>query len=127
MENIEKGWGSFHGKVTLFLCINHQKYVKVDARFLSFMLEKVILPLRQKLFIRQNMKPIVEVSKFADGRMMVRVRFSVHSNFWIHDLEQATWVPTLEEVSFLKEVLDVTNEHNEIRRALGRAPKDRVA
>lgn len=69
------------------------------------------------------MKPIFEFSKFPDGRLMIRVRFFRDSNFWIHDLEQATWVPTLEEVDFLKEVLDVTNERNEIKRAL-RSPQN---
>ena len=67
------------------------------------------------------MKPLktrFEFSKFPDGRLMIRVRFFQTSNFWIHDLEQATWVPTLEEVDLLKEVLDVTNERNEIKRAL---------
>jgi hypothetical protein len=70
------------------------------------------------------MKPIFELSKFPDGRLMLRVRFFRNSNFWIHDLEQASWVPTIEEASFLKEVLDVTNERNEIKRALGKAPKE---
>jgi spore maturation protein CgeB len=64
------------------------------------------------------MKPIFEISKFPDGRLMVRVRFYTHSNFWIHDLESATWVPTIEDVATLKEVIDVTNEHNEIKKAL---------
>jgi hypothetical protein len=70
------------------------------------------------------MKPIFELSKFPDGRLMLRVRFFRNSNFWIHDLEQASWVPTIEEASFLKEALDVTNERNEIKRALGKAPKE---
>jgi hypothetical protein len=68
-------------------------------------------------------KPAFEIDKFPDGRLMMRVRFFRNSNFWIHDLEQATWVPTLEEVAFLKEVLDVTNERNEIRRTLGSQQK----
>lgn len=64
------------------------------------------------------LKPIFEFDKFPDGRLMIKVRFFSTSNFWIHSLEQATWVPTLEEVAFLKEVLDVTNERNEIKRSL---------
>jgi hypothetical protein len=64
------------------------------------------------------MKPIFEIAKFPDGRLMVRVRFFVHSNFWIYDLESATWVPTLEDAATLKEVIDLTNEHNEIRKRL---------
>jgi hypothetical protein len=71
------------------------------------------------------MKPIFELGKFPDGRLMLRVRFYKNSNFWIHDLEQATWVPTLEEVAFLKEVLDITNENNEIKRALINSRKAR--
>jgi hypothetical protein len=72
------------------------------------------------------MKPIFEFSRFSDGRLMIRVRFFMNSNFWIHDLEQATWVPTLDEVAFLKEVLDVTNERNEIKRTIGSSdpPRD---
>lgn len=64
------------------------------------------------------MKPIFEISKFADGRLMVRVRFHKSSNFWIHDLEFATWVPTLDEVETLKEVVEVANERNEIKKIL---------
>jgi len=70
-------------------------------------------------------KPIYEFSKFADGRLMVRVRFFINSNFWIHDMEQASWVPTLEEVNLLKEVLDIVNERNEIKRVLGSPRKPR--
>lgn len=69
------------------------------------------------------MKPIFEFGRFSDGRLMIRVRFFRNSNFWIHSLEEATLVPTLDEVALLKEVLDVTNERNEIKRALGH-PKD---
>jgi hypothetical protein len=59
------------------------------------------------------MKPIFELAKFADGRLMLRVRFNRTSNFWISDQEEATWVPTLEEADFLKETLRVANEYNE--------------
>jgi hypothetical protein len=72
----------------------------------------------------KEMKPIFELNKFPDGRLMLRVRFFRNSNFWILDLEQATWVPTLEEASFLKEVLDVVNERNEIKRALRKPSED---
>jgi hypothetical protein len=71
------------------------------------------------------MKPIFEFNKFSDGRLMIRVRFFKNSNFWIHDLEQATWVPTFEEVDFLKEVLDLTNERNEINRTIGKPDQPR--
>jgi hypothetical protein len=64
------------------------------------------------------MKPVFELGKFADGRLMLRVRFYRNTNFWINDLEEATWVPTLEEVAFLKEVLDAVNERNEAKRKL---------
>ena len=62
------------------------------------------------------MKPIFELAKFSDGRLMLRVRFYRTSNFWINDKEEATWVPTFEEVDFLKEALNVANEHNENRK-----------
>jgi hypothetical protein len=64
------------------------------------------------------MKPIFELGKFSDGRLMLRVRFYKNSNFWINDQEEATWVPTLEEVDFLKEVLGVANEHNEAKQRM---------
>ena len=70
-------------------------------------------------------KPIFEFDKFSDGRLMIKVRFFANSNFWIHDLEQATWVPTLQEVATLKEVLDLTNERNEIKKTLGSSHKQR--
>lgn len=66
------------------------------------------------------MKTIFELGKFPDGRLMVKVRLFRSSNFWIHNLEEASWVPTLEEADFLKEVLDVANERNEIKKALRR-------
>ena len=40
-------------------------------------------------------------------------------------MEQASWVPTLEEVNLLKEVLDIVNERNEIKRVLGSPRKPR--
>ena len=70
------------------------------------------------------MKPIFELSKFPDGRIMLRVRFSGNSNFWVHDSETATWVPTLDEASNLKEFLEVVNERNEIKRALAKTPRE---
>jgi hypothetical protein len=42
-------------------------------------------------------------------------------------MEQASWVPTLEEAAFLKEVLDVANERNEIKKALESQFKHRDA
>jgi hypothetical protein len=64
------------------------------------------------------MKPTVEIARFVDGRLMVLIRFYAHSNFRIHDLESASWVPTLEELAHIKEVVDLTNEHNEIKKRL---------
>ena len=64
------------------------------------------------------MKPIFELSKFPDGRFMRRVRFYKNTNFWINDLEEATWVPTMDEVNFLEETLDIVNERNEFKRKI---------
>lgn len=58
------------------------------------------------------MKPIFEISRFADGRLMLRVRFRKNSNFRFEEEEEATWVPTFDEVNLLNEALNVTNEHN---------------
>jgi len=63
----------------------------------------------------ESTKPIFELGKFSDGRLMLKVRFYKNTNFWISE-EEATWVPTLEEVDFLTEVLAVANEHNETKR-----------
>jgi hypothetical protein len=49
---------------------------------------------------------------------MVKVRFQLSSNFWIHDLESASWVPKLEDVEMLKEIVEVVNERNEIKKTL---------
>jgi len=62
------------------------------------------------------LKPVLELSKFSDGRFMLKVHFYRNSNYWIHDPEHATWVPTLEESDLLKEALDLINERNEIKR-----------
>lgn len=66
------------------------------------------------------MKIIVELGKFPDGRFMTKVRFIRGSNFWIHNLDEASWVPTLEEADFVKEALDLVNEGNEIKKTLRR-------
>jgi hypothetical protein len=65
-----------------------------------------------------NSSPVFEIAKFADGRLMVRVRFQHSSNFWIHDLESASWVPRIDEVETLKEIVEVVNERNEIKKTL---------
>ena len=60
-------------------------------------------------------KPIIELAKFADGRLMLRVRFYKNSNFWFNDGEEATWVPTLDEVDLVSKgvhILDKFNEDN---------------
>ncbi len=56
------------------------------------------------------MKP--ELGKFPEGRLKLTIRFRKDSNFWMDNQEEATWVPTLEEVDLLKEALDATDEHN---------------
>jgi hypothetical protein len=63
------------------------------------------------------MEPIIEVSTFSDGRLMLRVRFTFTSNVWFSNNEEITWVPTLKEVAVLKEALDAVNEHNEKKKA----------
>lgn len=73
------------------------------------------------------MKPIYALDKFPDGRVMLKILFFRNSNFWIHNMEQASWVPTLEEANFLKEALDIVNERNEIRRIAGSSNKPKGA
>ena len=58
----------------------------------------------------------VEVSRFQDGNLMVKVVFEPDSNFWRENL---TWVPTLEEIDrILKALLgiDVINRWKKYRR-----------
>jgi hypothetical protein len=58
----------------------------------------------------------IEVGKFGDGRSLkVLVRFEESSNFWV---ENFTWVPRLDEVEHLREVLLMTDEHNKIKKGL---------
>jgi hypothetical protein len=62
------------------------------------------------------MKHKIELSKFADGRLMLKVRFRRESNFRFEDNNEATWVPTFEEVNLLRETLDATNDYNEKKK-----------
>ena len=58
----------------------------------------------------------VEVRRFQDGNLMVKVVFEPNSNFWKENL---TWVPTLEEIDrILKALLgiDVINRWKRNRR-----------
>ena len=49
---------------------------------------------------RLSMK--VEVGRFKDGRLMVKVVFEPNSNFWEETL---SWVPTFEEVERISKTL----------------------
>jgi hypothetical protein len=58
----------------------------------------------------------VEVSRFQDGNLMVKVVFESNSNFW---KEKLTWVPTLEEIDRILNALlgiDVINRWKKYRR-----------
>lgn len=58
----------------------------------------------------------VEVEKFGDGRSLkVLVRFEKASNFWI---ENHTWVPKLNEVEHIREVLLAIDEANKIKKGI---------
>ncbi len=61
------------------------------------------------------MKPIIELAKFADGDLMVRVRFRRNSNFWFNG-EETTWVPTLDEADLIKEGVYIVDKRNEEKR-----------
>jgi stage V sporulation protein SpoVS len=59
------------------------------------------------------MKPRVEVNSFSNGKLKVVVRFFQASNFWIHEQgEEATWVPTFEELEMVDKTLKAINEFN---------------
>lgn len=65
------------------------------------------------------MEPRIEVKNFADGRLMVMMRFFSGTNFWINDRGEATWVPTFEEINTLttlKDTLFAVDNYNEINR-----------
>ena len=58
----------------------------------------------------------VEVERFYDGDLKVKVRFEPNSNFWKENL---TWVPTLEEIDRIFNALlgiDVINRWKKYRR-----------
>jgi hypothetical protein len=55
---------------------------------------------------------------------MVRVRFQHSSNFWIHDLDNASWAPRLDEINTLKEIVEVFNERNELKKTLKYTRRD---
>jgi len=58
----------------------------------------------------------VEVSRFQDGNLMVKVIFEPDSNFW---KETLTWVPTIREIELILNSLlgiDVVNRWKKYRR-----------
>ena len=58
----------------------------------------------------------VEVEKFGDGRSLkVLGRFEKASNFWVDSL---TWVPRIDEVELLCDVLFTVNDSNKIKKAI---------
>lgn len=59
----------------------------------------------------------VEVSRFQDGNLMIKVVFEPNSNFW---KETLTWVPTIKEIELiLNSILgiDAVNRWKKYRRA----------
>lgn len=58
----------------------------------------------------------VEVGRFQDGNLMVKVVFEPNSNFW---KETLTWVPTIKEIELILNTLlgiDVVNRWKKYRR-----------
>lgn len=55
----------------------------------------------------------VEVGRFKDGRLMVKVVFEPNSNF---RKETLSWVPTFEEVDRISETLRGIDEINELEK-----------
>ena len=58
----------------------------------------------------------VEVSKFNNGNLMVKVVFEPSSNFW---KESLTWVPTIKEIELILNTIlgmDVVNRWKKHRR-----------
>ena len=59
----------------------------------------------------------VEVSRFQDGNLMVKVVFEPNSNFW---KETLTWVPTRKEIELILNTLlgiDVVNRWKKHRKS----------
>jgi hypothetical protein len=81
------------------------------------MMSFLLLPLNSQsihLIERPAMK--VEIEKFGDGRSLkVLVRFEKAPNFWIEDL---TWVPKIDEVRHVLDVLLAIDDANKIKRAM---------
>jgi len=68
----------------------------------------------------------VEVSRFQDGNLMVRVVFEPNSNFW---KETLTWVPTVKEIELILNTLlgiDVVNRWKKYRRGTRDEEKKRM-
>ena len=64
--------------------------------------------------IRLEMR--VEVSRFQDGNLMVKIVFEPSSNFW---KETLTWVPTMKEIELILQTLlgmEVVNRWKKRRR-----------
>ncbi len=59
-----------------------------------------------------GMKPRFELERFPDTRVKFKVSFFANDNFWIHDLNTATWVPPLDEVEDLREYLKIVDDYN---------------
>jgi hypothetical protein len=60
----------------------------------------------------------VEVSRFGDGRSLkVLIRFEESTNFWA---EGSTWVPRIDEVEHIREVLLAIDEYNKVRKSNSR-------
>ena len=58
----------------------------------------------------------VEVEKFSDGRSLKALRrFEKTSNFWGDSL---TWVPRIDEVELLCDVLFTVNDSNKIKKVI---------
>ena len=55
----------------------------------------------------------IEVSRFMDGRLKIKVVFEPDSNFW---KESLTWVPTFEEIDRIFLALLVIDRINKWRR-----------
>ena len=63
------------------------------------------------------MTAIFETATFADGRLMLRVRFRRNSSNVRFDGEEATWVPSFYEANLLIEMLRILDEYNLTKKA----------
>ena len=62
------------------------------------------------------MEPTIQIDRFSDGRLKLRVRFVRSPNFWFLSRDEADWVPSLEFPDRLKDAIQAIDEFNKKKK-----------